>query len=194
MLIQLSQGMQATVSPQDFPAINAFRWHVVRNGGQRKHIYAARTESGTGRRIYMHRAIAGVDGLMVDHINGDGLDNRRENLRAATRSQNASNLHCAVRSSSGKRGVFEYKDGFVSKVIRNGEKFYLGVYPTAEAGEAARTRFLESDSCLTERSRLCVIDALLASHEQRIAELHSERLDIERVIELRLFRQLRSGS
>lgn len=81
--IPLTQGRVALVDDADAMSLLARRpWRAIHKGGK---WYAARGQSPV---IYMHREILPVGlGLTVDHINGDGLDNQRLNLRPATQQQ-----------------------------------------------------------------------------------------------------------
>lgn len=86
--IPLSQGYFAEVDDADFDALNQFRWtvHVCRHTR-----YARRMVRVGGKRVnqYMHRAIIDAPPEMdIDHVDHDGLNNRRGNLRVATRAQN----------------------------------------------------------------------------------------------------------
>jgi len=90
MEILLRDGV-ARVDAADIAMVSGFAWHSFAIG---RRAYAYTTIAG--RRVYMHhlilnRAPKGRGGGDVDHVNGDGLDNRRENLRVATRSQNMAN-------------------------------------------------------------------------------------------------------
>lgn len=92
MEIQLTRGKVAIVDDQDVWLIFIGKWHAVRHGKLTERWYASTTLKG--KAVYMHRLILDAPkGLDIDHINGDGLDNRRENLRIATRSQNMRNAH-----------------------------------------------------------------------------------------------------
>lgn len=74
------------VDAEDYGYLSQFRWTLPKLG------YAARHEKG--ETIYMHREIMKLkkgDGKYVDHINHDKLDNRKDNLRVCTKSQNQSN-------------------------------------------------------------------------------------------------------
>lgn len=99
--IYLRNGGHVLVDIEDFESLNTFSWNRRKNGGT---CYAVRRikEKGVAKIIWMHREISGVAaGLMVDHINGNGLDNRRCNLRGATNAQNQWNR----RSKKRFRGV-----------------------------------------------------------------------------------------
>lgn len=98
--IHLSNGGSTFVSDQDAD-VSTYSWSGFQvNPGK---IYASRRVNG--RTIYLHRELLKPPvGLYVDHINGDGLDNRRENLRLATGSQNAVNRK-PTKALSGYRGV-----------------------------------------------------------------------------------------
>lgn len=90
----------ARVDAEDFEALSSRRWRVL-DPHAKFTLYAA-----TGKATSMHRFLMmPAPGLMVDHINGDGLDNRRSNLRLVTPSQNAQNRPSCRGSSSRFRGV-----------------------------------------------------------------------------------------
>jgi hypothetical protein len=76
-------------------------------------------------------------GMDVDHINRDKLDNRPENLRLATTSQNRANIGKQCNNRSGYKGVFLDKGKFRAKIKSNGTQRFLGSYSTAEAAAAA---------------------------------------------------------
>lgn len=108
-VIILTQGQVAIVDDDDFEKLNAFKWQAKK---YRKTYYAARSirlESGKQRTINMHRAILNCpDGLEIDHVDGNGLNNQRYNIRVVTRRQNHQNLH--RQSSSKYPGVWHDKD------------------------------------------------------------------------------------
>ncbi len=94
--IQLSQAKQAIVDDEDFEKVNQYRWYLNSNG------YARRTHPKT----YMHQFILDIQkGKTVDHINGEKLDNRRENLRICTALQNSYNHSVNKNNTSGFKGV-----------------------------------------------------------------------------------------
>lgn len=135
MNIPLSKGYAATVSSEDYPELSRHRWHaVVKKRG--RYVYAARWVSA-GKRLYMHRAIAGVDGLLVDHIDGNTLDNRRENLRAVDHSANSINQHTPPRALCGVRGVTAARTRFRAQLRRHGRMVHLGCFDTVSEAAAA---------------------------------------------------------
>lgn len=104
MLIKLSQGRYAKVDPQDYYRLNEQNWFAAESRGR---LYATGHTSGKGgikrRTIKMHKLILNAPkGLEIDHRNGDGLDNRRSNLRLGTHQQNTHN-------KISKKGRSKYK-------------------------------------------------------------------------------------
>jgi len=98
----------AKISPQDAELILRYKWKVASTRTRTHTTYYAYTrECGRkGRRIKMHRLIlAAPDNVHVDHINGDGLDNRRENLRPVTPQQNQANSRKHIAGASRFKGV-----------------------------------------------------------------------------------------
>jgi len=95
--IKLTQGKFAIVDDCDFEWLNQWKWHysagyVVSKMG--------------GKNIYLHRFILQTPPKMdTDHINHNKLDNRRKNLRVATRSQNKQNTLISRANKSGFKGV-----------------------------------------------------------------------------------------
>ena len=91
--IPLTQDKVALIDDEDYERIAAHKWCAIRDRSQ---WYAARNTQRDGRNttVRMHREILGLslgDGMETDHRNGDGLDNRRDNLRVATHAQNQAN-------------------------------------------------------------------------------------------------------
>lgn len=91
--IPLTKGMVALVSDGDYDLVSQFKWCVSQQGRNGKKFYAIRwkTINGKQTKISMHRFILGLDSDstgVVDHLNGDGLDNRRENLEIVSQAEN----------------------------------------------------------------------------------------------------------
>jgi hypothetical protein len=104
--ILLTQGLVALVDDVDFEYLNQWKWHALKH---RESFYAARNSGGRLNRkyIFMHRLILGLTDskIEVDHKDLNGLNNQRNNLRPASRSQNAANIPSRMGSSSKHLGV-----------------------------------------------------------------------------------------
>lgn len=102
--IPLTQGKFAIIDDEDFELVSQYKWRVCCRKNQK---YAA-TEINN-HKVYMHRLILGINGVQeIDHINGNGLNNCRKNLRHCSRSQNNMNRHKSWGTSEYK-GVSWYK-------------------------------------------------------------------------------------
>lgn len=136
--IPLTQGRFALVDDKDCEGLLQFKWHVSQNGRTLYAVTKIRRISGKWTGLYMHRFLL-PDSERIDHRNGDGLDNRRENLRAATRQENLRGFQQKkIEASSQFRGVWWRKgrNKWESRIQVSGKLIYLGVFLNEE--EAAR--------------------------------------------------------
>jgi hypothetical protein len=139
--IPLTQGKVAIVSEEDYEFLNQWKWYALKNGYE---FYAARRGRQSEKvTVQMHRVIMNApQDMQVDHINGNGLDNRRENLRICSKSENMHNRGKPSSNRSGYKGVGKRKYGNVyrARIVVTfplGKKeIHLGWFATAE--EAAR--------------------------------------------------------
>jgi hypothetical protein len=132
--IPLTKGKVAIVDDEDFEALSAHKWYAIKGGTR---FYAVRS-SGKPTKIKMHRAIMQPrDGMDIDHISGDGLDNRRENLRVATRSQNMMNVGVRKNNNLGVKGVRLHQGKYEARIQINGRLKYLGRFPAIPEAAAA---------------------------------------------------------
>jgi hypothetical protein len=137
-LIPLSQGQFAVVDDEDYEWLSQWKWTAQKTGHG---FYAMRHEKGA--LILMHRLVNRTpEGLGTDHIDGDGLNNRRANLRTATQLQNMMNRHGKRGGSSRFKGVWADMSPRNSKVWRSairidGKLKYLGRFHTEEDAGAA---------------------------------------------------------
>jgi hypothetical protein len=129
--LKLATGHIALIDDADLPEVLAAgRWRVHL---ERQTVYVRRTVSHTQSQ-YLHTFLTGF--AMTDHRNGDGLDNRRENLRLADASLNQAN-RIRLRGTSGYRGVTRHKCGRWQAAIKvRGQHRYLGLFSKPE--EAAQ--------------------------------------------------------
>lgn len=97
-LIPLTKGQFAIVDAADYEYLSQWKWTADKKG---KTFYAMRNKNK--RMLHMHVELLGIKG--VDHKDGNGLNNTRSNLRAATKSQNACNAPLQTNNTSGFKGV-----------------------------------------------------------------------------------------
>ena len=144
VLIPLSKGFFARVDAEDAPRVSRFKWSYSGNG------YAIRAEAVEGRRIYiyMHRFVLNApDGVEVDHIDLDKLNNSRVNLRLCTPTQNKANRLAQANGESAFKGVcYSHPHGcWKAEIKAAGRKMHLGLYESEQqaalAYAAAALRF-----------------------------------------------------
>ena len=118
----------AMVDEDDAKKLQTFRWHE--HGG-----YACRT-IGSGRRAKrecIHRIVTDApSGVVVDHIDGDSLNNTKINLRVANKRQNMANTSKLKNNKSGLKGVVKRGKRYRSYIHDNGKTIYLGSFTTPE--------------------------------------------------------------
>lgn len=142
--LPLTKGYTAIIDPEDVPLANLRSWYALeskKKGGKVRSVYAA---SRVGDKIVLlHRVITNAeDGLEVDHENGNGLDNRKKNLRQATRVQNSQNMKIRADNTSGYKGVspFTRDAKWQACICVNGKTKSLGLFDTREkAAEAYKS-------------------------------------------------------
>lgn len=133
--VSLTRGYEAVIDATDVPLVAAWHWCAQVN---RRAVYAQR--KGENRSVLMHAVILQPrDGLLTDHIDGDGLNNRRSNLRYATASQNSYNRQFLMPNKHGLMGVsWDCQRGkWYSQIRFNGKTRSLGRYNTPEEANAA---------------------------------------------------------
>jgi hypothetical protein len=156
-MIPLTQGKFALVDDEDFEYLNQFKWCADKIGIK---WYCGRNiVIGTNKKfIRMHRIILGLeigDGKHTDHIDGNGLNNQRSNLRICTNAENRYNQKKKQGSSIYKCVSWNKKTmKWISKITFKGKQIYLGSFNIEEDaakaydkkamelfGEFARTNF-----------------------------------------------------
>lgn len=133
-------GLSVLVDDSDYRWLCQYKWHPLKNKYTWYAVTHAKTTNGKDTKIYMHRLICGLPlGQDVDHINSDGLDNRRENLRAATRSQNNANQRRQKRSTRRFRGVYwaKHANRWTARIGHDGGYSHLGYYFSEETAAKA---------------------------------------------------------
>jgi len=136
----------ALIDNEDYKYLNQWRWHVQKQ--RTGNYYAARiilNKIGKTQSLRMHTVIMNPSkGKEVDHIDHNGLNNQKSNLRNCTRAGNTRNR--SSRSASGYMGVYTLKnkrsktDIIVAKVQVNNKQIYLGCFKTLEKAAIARDK------------------------------------------------------
>ncbi len=132
--IPLTRGKFAIVDAEDYEWLSKYKWHI---NICRRNSYALRSKNR--RKCAMHREITNApDGMLVDHIDGNGLNNRKSNLRLCNHAQNARNSRPYRNGSSKYKGVSfdQYAKKWKVVIENNGEQFNLGRFK--DEVEAAR--------------------------------------------------------
>lgn len=133
--IPLTRGVFTIVNISDAQRLCRYKWFALKC---KYGFYAARNKCRKNHKkggiVLMHREIKSRDGFLTDHKNRNSLDNRRSNLRIATRSQN--NANSKARRNSFPRGVYQSGNRFIAGISQNGRFRFLGRFNTAiEAAE-----------------------------------------------------------
>ncbi len=124
----LTSGEISLVDDSDFNFVNQFRWRALRTP---RTTYARATING--KVVLMHRILMQTPvGMHTDHLNSNGLDNRRENLRVCTQTENKRNARPAQGKSSPYKGVSLIKGTktpkYSCKIYVDGKLRHLGTY------------------------------------------------------------------
>lgn len=136
--VPLSKGYEAVIDAADAHLVQSFNWTANVN---RHSVYGyCVVPGGSQKNIRLHRLImAAPDGVMVDHVDGDGLNNRRSNLRLASHSENGRNSRTPATNVSGFKGVSwdRSRCKWQAHIRVNGKSKNLGRFDSAELAHAA---------------------------------------------------------
>lgn len=137
--IPLTQGKVALVDDEDYARLMQFKWFVVHNG---KKWYASRKLEGLKRKNkFLHREILGEihAPLVVDHIDGDGLNCAKENMRICTQAENSRNSRSKCNGKVKYKGVCWHKasSSYVAQINTGGKVIHLGCFDSPEEAAVA---------------------------------------------------------
>lgn len=130
MKIELTQGYYAMIDDNMFDRVKMFKWHVKISGNKTKHIYAEAHVPNTNNKIFLHRLILDMPESTIDHIDGDGLNNTRENLRLCTQVENSRNQQIKKGITSKYKGVYWKKSNkkYCAHIAIPNKRIYLGLF------------------------------------------------------------------
>lgn len=126
------------VDDEDYDELNKYKWHISLGYACRAKYLRTKDGKSMKKNVKMHRVITNApDHLEVDHINGDRLDNRKENLRLCTRSENCFNRGVQRNNKLGIKGVDKYKELYRASIKINRKKKHIGYFKTIEEAQKA---------------------------------------------------------
>lgn len=135
-IIYTTTKEKVKVSDNWYDYLCQFTWYYSKE-------YATRYVKGSSN-ISMHREIMGFPENVIDHIDGDKLNNQIENLRIATISQNIANSKISKNNKCGYKGVYKGNSGWRACIMKDGKTIHLGTFKDIEdAVEAYDTKAIE---------------------------------------------------
>lgn len=146
-IIKAVSGQEIIVDDCDYSTLSQVSWGINSSGYARRTIRKPENPSGFGCEL-MHRVILNTpEGLETDHINGNRLDNRRENLRPATRSLNVTHRRKKLKAHTSRYIGVEFSPKlkarpWAARVTIDGIRYHLGMYGTEEEAAKARDEFM----------------------------------------------------
>lgn len=132
--IQLSKGKVALVDDEYFTALSNYKWHAMKDG---QNWYACMTIGSKNhqKRLMMHRVILQLEDptIVCDHIDGDGLNNQKLNLRKCSNQENGRNRRVNRTNSTGYKGVLfkPARKMYQASINVNGKFIFGGHFPNA---------------------------------------------------------------
>lgn len=139
-VIELTQGMATILDDEDYDKFAQYRWCFSKVKGGGYAVRGGRKSEGRSKLVLLHREIMNApEGMVVDHKNGDTLDNRKCNLRICTETQNHQNAKKASHNTTGFKGVSfsKKRQRFFAQIVSHGKHHWLGQFVTAVEAHAA---------------------------------------------------------
>lgn len=132
---KMISGRRVIFDESDAEVIESWPWRIWSKGYV---AYRVRDEDGRIPVVLLHRLLTGArPGEFVDHVNGNPLDNRRQNLRICTHAENMRNRRRPKHNTSGFKGVYASGRRWRAEIVFEGARYRLGSYATPEEASAA---------------------------------------------------------
>lgn len=133
------QGVKILVDDDMYETLSPFTWIIHNRGRVTKRLYAIRFDENQKYTQMHHDVVGKKKGKVVDHINGNSLDNRRENLRHCTQQENCLNKAISSKNTSGVKGVYWEKSRkkWVARIFLQGKQTFIGRFDRLENAKKA---------------------------------------------------------
>lgn len=144
-VIPLTKGYEAIVDDIDYERVNKLSWYAA--FAHKNDAFPRAVSQIKQKRIYLHRFIlnASPDSI-VDHVDGNPLNNKKSNLRFCNKSGNALNAGARKRNKTGYRGIYKTplskKNPYIARITIEKKLYHIGCFPTLESAIAAYNKFL----------------------------------------------------
>jgi hypothetical protein len=138
MATRIIKGRTVLIDDSDVHLLDDLKWRVVKNCGHEYVVRRPRDENGKEVYVPLHRVIlAAPPGMVVDHRDGNGLNNQRSNLRLATHAENMRNRKTQSNNLSGYKGATQRPDGkWRGAIAYNGRRYMRDGFPSPAAAHA----------------------------------------------------------
>lgn len=135
--IKLTQGKETCIDRADWPEVQKYRWYALRRPSGLVHVMTNIKIGDRRTTTYLHKLL--LKSEKIDHEDGNGLNNRRKNLRSCSSTQNVANTGLRQDNTSGFKGVnLDRRDGiWVAELSVGGAKKYLGRFSNIIAAARA---------------------------------------------------------
>jgi hypothetical protein len=144
--ILTTQNKVAIVDDDDFKNLMRFKWYAQKGKGYT--FYAQRNgrkQDGKRFTILMHREILEPPKEKeIDHIDGDGLNNARANLRIVTHAENMKNYRMKSRLNRKLVGAYKLRDKWLAQLKHHNKDIYLGIYKTKKEATIVTKNFIKT--------------------------------------------------
>lgn len=128
---------KAMIDLEDVERCRQHKWVITEMLGNTQYVRSTINK----KNVSLHRFVLGYSGeLFVDHINRNGLDNRKSNLRIVSYSENSTNSK--TRSNTNEKNIYFKNNKYQVQIIRNYQNVYIKSFDTLGEAVAARDSFL----------------------------------------------------
>lgn len=140
--IKMVNGDVVKFDDEKFDLISQYSWHASKVKGLTYAYAWTPMVNGVRKKISMHRLVMGlvdIKGTLIDHADGNGLNNQMSNLRVASHAENMRNRGAQKNNKCGLKGVRKHRRKWSARIRLNKKEYHLGTFDTPEAAAHAYT-------------------------------------------------------